>query len=367
MKFLNKKEEIIQVKLTQYGKHLLSKGVYKPVYYSFFDGNILYDSEYAGFVEGQNEAADRITEDTPQLSAQYIFDSVETQVKKVNEYIRSEDEKNHTYGQLSALGSAATAPQGAQHHALASPLGTTKLDKPFAPAWSIRFLNGTLSGSVPLLTGSYQNSFIPQLTPDPVTYKYRVVEGDKIPASELRDLEDGDDFLDNPEAHPNQEGLDEFSFQPGLGTGEFVDQFDDGNYLAIYDDSLILEVTEENTDFDKENFEIEIYQVATEDTADKIGTNKEILIPLYFSQKPQLVQNGILLDMEDIKSEDKEIPEDDPSYVGYFFDVLTDREIDSKILVEVIDKSKLKKGEEDQSTPADLYKPVIDEVKEDCD
>ena len=28
--------------------------------------------------------------------------------------------------------------------------------------------------------------------------------------------------------------------QPGLGSGEFVDQFEDGNYLAIYDDSLDL-------------------------------------------------------------------------------------------------------------------------------
>ena len=153
--------------------------------------------------------------------------------------------------------------------------------------------------------------------------------------------------------------------QPGLGSGEFVDQFEDGNYLAIYDDSLILEVTEENTDFDKENFDIEVYKVSTQESADKIGTNKEVLVPLYFSKKPDLVRNGILLDPADISAEEKEIPEDDPSYVSYFFDVLTDREIDPKILVEVMNKLEQRKDKD--VTVADLYKPSYEIIEEDCD
>jgi hypothetical protein len=375
MKFLNKKEEIIQVKLTQYGKHLLSKGILDPTYYAFYDDNILYDAEYAGTTtEHQNEAHNRIVENTPQVEAQYVFDSIEDQVLKVNDYIRSADEKNHTYGLLAELGSEATLPQGAQYHAMTSPLGTSKLDSNFAPAWNISFLNGTISGSVPLITGSYQNSFIPQISPNAVTYKYRIVDGDKIPASEMRDLEDSDDFLDNPDAHPNQTALDENASQPGLGSGEFVDQFEDGNYLAIYDDSLILEITEENTDFDKENFDIEVYKVSTQASADKIGTNKEVLVPLYFSKKPDLVRNGILLDPADISAEEKEIPEDDPSYVGYFFDVLTDREIDPKILVEVMNKLEQRRDKEGKDvlrdkgvTIADLYKPSYEIIEEDCD
>ena len=104
MKFLNKKEEIIQVKLTQYGKHLLSKGILEPIYYAFYDDNILYDAEYAGTTtEHQNEVHNRIVENTPQVEAQYVFDSIEDQVLKVNDYIRSADEKNHTYGLLAEL------------------------------------------------------------------------------------------------------------------------------------------------------------------------------------------------------------------------------------------------------------------------
>ena len=48
MSFFNKKEEVIDLQLTQYGKQLLSKGIFKPIYYSFFDSNVIYDSSYSG-------------------------------------------------------------------------------------------------------------------------------------------------------------------------------------------------------------------------------------------------------------------------------------------------------------------------------
>ena len=47
MRFFDKKEEVLDIELTQYGKHLLSRGKFKPTYYAFFDNNVLYDPEYA--------------------------------------------------------------------------------------------------------------------------------------------------------------------------------------------------------------------------------------------------------------------------------------------------------------------------------
>ncbi len=71
MAFFNKKEEVIDIQLTQYGKHLLSKGEFRPVSYAFFDDNILYDSAYAGLrTEAQNSIEPRIQEDTPALKTQ---------------------------------------------------------------------------------------------------------------------------------------------------------------------------------------------------------------------------------------------------------------------------------------------------------
>ena len=42
--FFNKKEEMLEVQLTEYGKYLLSMGKLDPAYYAFFDDEILYNS-----------------------------------------------------------------------------------------------------------------------------------------------------------------------------------------------------------------------------------------------------------------------------------------------------------------------------------
>ena len=42
-KFLNKKEQVIDFKLTNYGNYLLSIGNFKPTYYTFLDDNVVYD------------------------------------------------------------------------------------------------------------------------------------------------------------------------------------------------------------------------------------------------------------------------------------------------------------------------------------
>tara|TARA_R100001594_G_scaffold147725_1_gene201275 strand:+ start:500 stop:2071 length:1572 start_codon:yes stop_codon:yes gene_type:complete len=53
-KFLNKKEQVYDLKLTTYGHYLLSNGTFRPAYYGFFDDNIIYDQQY---VNGSNAVA----------------------------------------------------------------------------------------------------------------------------------------------------------------------------------------------------------------------------------------------------------------------------------------------------------------------
>jgi hypothetical protein len=45
-KFINKKEQVYDLKLTSYGHHLLSIGEFDPTYYAFFDDNVIYDNSY---------------------------------------------------------------------------------------------------------------------------------------------------------------------------------------------------------------------------------------------------------------------------------------------------------------------------------
>ena len=90
MAFFNKKEDVIEIKLTQYGKSMLSKGKFRPVSYAFFDDNVLYDSAYAGLSsEEQNDIEPRIQEDTPALKTQHIFYGAETEVKRIADEMRN--------------------------------------------------------------------------------------------------------------------------------------------------------------------------------------------------------------------------------------------------------------------------------------
>jgi hypothetical protein len=369
MKFLNKKEQILEIELTQYGKHLLSKGIYKPVYYMFFDDNILYDVGYVGGGEHQNEAAVRITKDTPSLGVQYVFDSIEHEVLKINQYIRNKDVERRTYGLLSELGSDAVQPQAAKFHSFNMPMGTSRLDKDTAPAWKINFLNGYLTGAVNLQTGTYQHSFIPKLTARPVTYEYKVVSGSVPGLLPDADIESDIDLIGNDILRLN-EPTERSANQLGLGYGEFVDQLDDGNYLKVYDDSILLEVTEENTEFHNENFDIEVFKI-TNGTLPMQTTPVKILEPVYFQKVPENIQNDLLLTPEEVSQKNVEL---DNSYVEYFFDVLVDKEIDSRMLVQIKDRLPLQPerlGEPIDEVLGrkigDLYNPVNEEPEEGCE
>ena len=65
--FINRKEEVLEVQLTPYGKHLFSQGKFDPKYYSFFDDDILYDGSHGGIEESQNSIVARI-KNTERLS-----------------------------------------------------------------------------------------------------------------------------------------------------------------------------------------------------------------------------------------------------------------------------------------------------------
>ena len=81
-RFLNKKEDVIDLKLTSYGKHLLGVGKFKPVYYAFYDDNIIYDSTYSGRSEVQSETHKRIKEETQYLEGLTLFQDLEKNINR---------------------------------------------------------------------------------------------------------------------------------------------------------------------------------------------------------------------------------------------------------------------------------------------
>ena len=318
MSYFDKKEEVIQIELTQYGKHLLSKGSFVPVYYSFFDDDVVYDWEYTGDVaEKQNYAQDRILEETPNNKVQYVFSGRESIITQINDEIRNNRTK---------LRDKKVQQTPEKHYALSAPLGNSSAGSNFAPSWDAAALRGKFSTSVRYQQGAQPTLLIPQITVDSVICK-SVIRSDTPPDIESTT---SDQVFSAGEA-----GAVGSSGELQLAT----QQYDDGTYIHVASDHILLEIDEQNTDCLKENFDIEIFLVEEVDTNGNVKTpglptatqNKiERLIPLKFGKRFSNVVNGILVDEEPPSP----VYNYDPTFVEHYLDIRVDRDIDTSVLCE---------------------------------
>ena len=351
MTFFNPKEDVIDLELTQYGKFLLSMGHLKPEYYAFFDDDILYDSDYASETEAQNATKGRILTKTPRLKTQYVFRGIETEVHKSNRLTRFGEKMIEDVLQKSDLLKGTRIQQTAdKNYALSAPMGTSELVSDYVPSWKLGFLKGEYQSSNTIVTGSYQTARVPQLESE-IKYRVKIHKDGDIPDNET----------------------DVDSVDPTL-------VFDDGSFIEVTEDFILLNVSEHNTEFSVKNFDIEVFEIKTEKGSSLPLTEKEILVPLYFKKKPDLIKNGILLDNEEIiRMEDEAQKSDlDATHAEMFFDILVDQEIPEDIFcsVEPIGKKsdeiyfdvEFSCDEEFEDSLDDLYESTFKETDhEDCD
>ena len=298
MKFFDSKEEVLDVQLTKYGRHVMSQGVWKPVYYAFFDDNVLYDASCANVTENKNNAESRIQEETPSLRTQttftgreeYLFDGANDIVDRI---------RLGTYEKLTVMPLS---------------MGSSALDSTKAPAFKIRFLEGEIENLENNLTGtlradstySQQILKIPQIESD-IEFKITVVEEGRTPVR--------------------------FEVDPTLTPGRV---YADGTEILVGPSQILLVVEEENATFDYQNFDIEVFEVTNE-----IGSSGEtVLEPMSFRKPLQMVENNLLIDMEEAMQKagrtKGELPPLDPAYVEYYFDVNVDEEIDQNLICKSI-------------------------------
>lgn len=117
--FLNQKEEVLSVELTKHGRKLLGLGIFKPVYFEFFDDSVIYDVRHAdkNFTEDSNSSQDRI-----------LFNSFNLRCLNV----LTEETKE--------------------------PLGSSDAFLDYAPSWDLTVLNGKLDNSA-VSSSYYKNVF----------------------------------------------------------------------------------------------------------------------------------------------------------------------------------------------------------------
>ena len=161
MTFFNRKEDVIDIQLTQYGKYVLSKGRFKPVCYAFFDDDIIYDVAYGSEPnELAQDTFNRISS-VPRLKTIHNVEGVEEKVKKLNEvntrkaldsfnnrvpdYFKSSGLNTKTphddiYGldEIDKLSMVVDS-----RKILKSPLGTSELGNNLYPAWRVETLTDT--------------------------------------------------------------------------------------------------------------------------------------------------------------------------------------------------------------------------------
>jgi len=248
MEFFNQKEQVIDIQLTQYGKRRLSAGKFKPAFYAFYDKDVLYNSEFGGYSEVQNDSETRIKSETPRLTIQHNFIGVDTQIKEMT-MIESKGNELDDLVKKQLL-------QDVENKFFAdnTQIGTTKLDNRYNPSWDIKFYNDHLINATLQSTGSGQVKRIPQLETELVYRAYATNDIDQL------NIEVGEDYFTAAEDF----------FESEI-------EFDDGSILLAKDDFILLGIEEKNTNFYNENFEIEVF-------LEELDANNKIkLTPLKFS------------------------------------------------------------------------------------
>ena len=221
----------------------------------------------------------------------------------------------HNVTEADVLNLLGTTPEPMQETLKMQPLGKYDPSKGFAPAWNISFLKTELSSSTDTLSISGSkgvlNYPIPQLNAG-LEYKIKRNSKDYNVANEPENLV-GE--------------VDPTIMETSINTVERIDflQFQNGDSIETLQDFLVIRVEESNTFFEKENFEVEMFEVEVDTT-----TGEEILI-----KKPFYKDKDVFLE-DVIKGYVV------PNSVENFFDIAVDKEIDPEVICPLIGIDKTK-------------------------
>lgn len=321
MEFFNRKEEVLDVELTQYGKYLLSIGKLKASYYAFFDDDVIYDIRYQGNApddslvetspnENQKDSQKRIQE-TPRIKPQHNFVATDKTVQQIEP-----SNKDDSLVKIEVKGKKTVEPEEEisfpypanfknDYYGVSLPLGTSDYTSIYVPSWQINFMKGQLKSSTRFENangdGKYGIKQVPQLEVE-VTFNTSVGYNNQSDLS-------------------NVVVSQESPGSPFSGVNNQI--FPNGSFVKIVEDYIIIDVQELNSLIGGEylnQFDLEIYEIENE------GTNKESLRQLNFLDA-SLSPSVSYPEIENISDFYEEHPNVTPQTVDYFFEVSVDSEI----------------------------------------
>ena len=265
VRFFNQKEEVLNIELTPYGRQRFASGSFAPAFYAFYDNSIMYDGNYGGVTETQNQITNRISNQTPRLQPNTRFTS--------------------TPGSIFSLASAQTSADFLQNNFWNAPfnrvLGSSDPNSIYAPSWEVSVLN---FGDVGFHDGVEYNTdnTIPQMS-----------------ATLIIDYE-----------------------------SESIPQSDNVLYSLVSSETIVLDMQELNTVFkNRGNFDIEVMVSGTDGRVvplgfinDKAKNSIQLLSQLDPSALTRTI-NGSEKEITD------GFPLLDSTYVEFYLDIAADNEI----------------------------------------
>jgi len=293
MVFFNTKEEVIDIELTPYGKHLLSQGKWKPVYYEFYDDDILYDSKHAGVIEKQDETKERI-KTTPRKKVQYSFEGVETRYKR---FLKSNKEQN-----------TPVLEQRKNFFMSSLPLGTSSPIEDMNPSINIKVLNGQISSSI-------QEQIEMTNSRNPIKVK-------GLPSSLVQLNMQTQNHIISLRGKTNNEA--EESNEESQVVIETLSLAEEEVEVKRQNSYILFDISEMNVDLRKDNFEVFLYEIKEDEK-----TGEVVEFPLVFQKEKENVIDNVYIESSELIDDNFEINQ---QYAEYYFDIMVDKEIPNDIL-----------------------------------
>lgn len=287
MTFFNKKEEVINLELTPYGRQLLAKGNFNVKYYEFHDDDVVYDSEYIGFTEEQEDIQVRIKQ-TPTLKPFYSFDSADSRIKENNDG-DSPSVKSKTFSLTSI------------------PLGKSLLNTNKSTNTKIRTFNTHISSS------QFEDIYGLPKSVKQINLEKNNID---IKLRQKNEQEENISSLQQQDKEIHNVNID----------GKLIEIVKTNKYI-------FLEFIENGVEYNSENFEITFYEIIKDEK-----TQKDVEKQLEFVKPIQQVVNNILVDNVYNLQQQEQITEE---YAEYSFNILTDKEVPGSVLCEHLSEQEI--------------------------
>tara|TARA_R110000824_G_scaffold400174_2_gene607148 strand:- start:3268 stop:4155 length:888 start_codon:yes stop_codon:yes gene_type:complete len=234
MTFFNKKEEVLELKLTRLGREKLSVGQFIPTHYEFLDEDVLYDVKNsdptAASAEGQNETKTRIKDKIilrPFTAKQFAI----------------------------SKGNCETKPPKKENRLIES-LGTFTPYSNYKPAWQIEASDGTL------FTSSGELSYVPVEIEKIDRKKLVGPSYERIPQLYLTCSYDYNFYVSVDKTDTSSKFYASVTENPYIDFDDVLKNKDDDSFILFQKDlnDFTINVKEENVLPSSDQFELEVFR-----------------------------------------------------------------------------------------------------------